>query len=69
MLATGALSLLIGAASGSLPLLCTLGGSLLLGIAYSTDLPLLRWKRYPLAAAACILAVRCARGCLSSAWG
>ena len=55
---TGAASLAIGAASGSLPLLCTLGGSLLLGLAYSTDLPLLRWKRHPVAAAACILAVR-----------
>ncbi len=48
------------AASGSLPLLATLGGSLLLGLAYSTDLPLLRWKRSPVLAAACILAVRCA---------
>ncbi len=36
----------------------TLTTSLLLGIAYSTDLPLLRWKRFPFLAAACILAVR-----------
>lgn len=50
----------LAAASGSLPLLATLAGSLLLGIAYSTDLPLLRWKRSPVLAAACILAVRCA---------
>ena len=58
VLATGAASLAIGAASGSPPLLATLGGSLLLGLAYSTDLPLLRWKRSPVLAAACILAVR-----------
>lgn len=56
--ATGAASLAIGAASGSQPLLATLGGSLALGIAYSTDLPFLRWKRSPVLAAACILAVR-----------
>ena len=49
---------ILPAASGSLPLLATLGGSLLLGLAYSTDLPLLRWKRSPVLAAACILAVR-----------
>lgn len=57
--ATGAASLAIGWAAGSPPLLATLGGSLLLGIAYSTDLPLLRWKRSPVLAACCILAVRC----------
>lgn len=56
--ASGAASLAIGASSASPPLLATLGGSLLLGIAYSTDLPLLRWKRSPVLAAACILAVR-----------
>lgn len=55
---TGAVSLAIGIASGSGPLLSTLSGSLLLGLAYSTDVPFLRWKRYPMAAAACILAVR-----------
>ena len=55
---TGAMALAIGTASGSLPLLATLAGSLLLGIAYSTDVPFLRWKQHPLAAAACILAVR-----------
>lgn len=56
--ATGALSLAIGALSGSVPLLLTLAGSLALGFAYSADLPLLRWKRYPAVAAACIIAVR-----------
>ena len=56
--ATGALSLAIGALSGSAPLLLTLAGSLALGFAYSADLPLLRWKRYPAVAAACIIAVR-----------
>ena len=56
------------AASGSLPLLATLGGSLLLGLAYSTDLPLLRWKRSPVLAAACILAVRCALECGDAGW-
>jgi homogentisate phytyltransferase/homogentisate geranylgeranyltransferase len=59
--ATGATALAIGAWAGSAPLLATLGGSLLLGIAYSTDLPFLRWKRWPVVAAGCILAVRCAR--------
>ena len=54
----GLTSLLIGAAARSPPLLATLCGSLALGIAYSTDLPFLRWKQHPLAAAACILAVR-----------
>lgn len=56
--ATGAASLAIGAAAASPPLLATLGGSLALGIAYSTDLPFLRWKRSPVLAASCILAVR-----------
>ena len=52
------LSLAIGAGSRSLPLLLTLGGSLALGLAYSMDLPGLRWKRSPAVAAACIMAVR-----------
>ena len=55
---TGAASLAVGLSTGSPPLIATLAGSLLLGIAYSTDLPFLRWKQYPVAAAACILAVR-----------
>ena len=40
--------------------MATLAGSLVLGIAYSTDVPFLRWKQNPVAAAGCILAVRCA---------
>ena len=56
--ATGALSLALGVLSGSTPLMLTLAGSLALGFAYSADLPLLRWKRYPAVAAACIIAVR-----------
>jgi homogentisate phytyltransferase/homogentisate geranylgeranyltransferase len=56
--ATAAGALALGAAARSPPLLATLGGSLLLGVAYSADLPLLRWKRHPAAAAACVLAVR-----------
>ena len=56
--AQAAQPLLAGWLSGSWPLMATLAGSLALGIAYSTDLPLLRWKRYPLLAAGCILSVR-----------
>ncbi|KAK9830076.1 hypothetical protein WJX72_009619 [[Myrmecia] bisecta] len=55
---TGVAALLLGVLSGSTPLLATLVGSLVLGIAYSVDLPFLRWKRYPVIAAGCILAVR-----------
>lgn len=55
---TGSLALMMGFLANSPPLLATLAGSLLLGIAYSTDLPFLRWKQYPVVAAACILAVR-----------
>ncbi len=55
---TGAAALALGFAARSPPLMATLAGSLALGIAYSTDLPGLRWKQHPLAAAACILAVR-----------
>ncbi|KAK9915128.1 hypothetical protein WJX75_005043 [Coccomyxa subellipsoidea] len=55
---TGSLALMMGFLTNSPPLLATLAGSLLLGIAYSTDLPFLRWKQYPVVAAACILAVR-----------
>jgi homogentisate phytyltransferase/homogentisate geranylgeranyltransferase len=56
--ATAVLSLVLAAALGSPPLLATVGGSLLLGLVYSTELPLMRWKRSPVLAAACILAVR-----------
>ncbi len=52
------LSLALGLLTGSLPLICTLVGSLVLGIAYSVDAPMLRWKRYPTVAAMCILSVR-----------
>jgi UbiA prenyltransferase family len=62
--ATGAAALALGAAAGSWPLMATLVGSLLLGIAYSVDVPLLRWKRFPVVAASCILAVRCDFGSL-----
>lgn len=55
---SGAAALAIGAAVGSMPLLMTLVGSLFLGIVYSTKLPFMRWKRSPVLAAACILAVR-----------
>lgn len=58
-LITGVLSIGLGIASNSRPLLATLVLSLALGVAYSTDLPFLRWKRYPALAAMCILAVRC----------
>lgn len=54
----GMLSLAMGAYSRSIPLFCTLVGSLALGIAYSIDIPYLRWKRYPTLAAMCILSVR-----------
>lgn len=56
--ATAGASLALGAAASSLPLMCTLVGSLLLGVAYSVDAPMLRWKRYPTLAAMCILSVR-----------
>jgi homogentisate phytyltransferase / homogentisate geranylgeranyltransferase len=56
--ATGCAALIIGFMAASPPLMATLMGSLALGIAYSTDVPYLRWKRFPIAAAACILAVR-----------
>ena len=56
---TGLVAVLLGLYIGSAPLLATLIGSLLLGIAYSVDLPFLRWKRYPVLAMGCILSVRC----------
>jgi len=55
---TGLVSLGMGFLNGSVPLICTLVGSLALGVVYSTDLPFLRWKRFPVLAAGCILAVR-----------
>lgn len=56
--AAGAASLALGVATRSPALLATLAASLALGLAYSADHPLLRWKRFPAAAAGCILAVR-----------
>jgi homogentisate phytyltransferase/homogentisate geranylgeranyltransferase len=44
--------------SQSVALMLTLLVSLLLGILYSVDTKLLRWKRFPLLAAGCILLVR-----------
>lgn len=55
---TGILASAIAIASGSVPLIATVLGSIVLGVAYSADVPLLRWKKHPLAAATCILVVR-----------
>lgn len=55
---TGLASVLLSLYVGSKPLLATVIGSLLLGIAYSVDLPFLRWKKYPILAMGCILSVR-----------
>eukprot|EP00892_Ulva_mutabilis_P002778 jgi/Ulvmu1/12500/UM009_0154.1 len=55
---TGILACAIAIGSGSVPLMATVLGSIGLGLAYSVDLPFLRWKNYPLVAASCILAVR-----------
>ncbi|GMH35210.1 hypothetical protein BSKO_03078 [Bryopsis sp. KO-2023] len=52
------LSLGVGVLSGSPPLMATLVVSMLLGIAYSTDLPLLRWKKNAFVAACCVMAIR-----------
>ena len=54
----GIAALVIGVLVGSFPLMLTLVGSAVLGLAYSVDLPFLRWKRSPVLAACCILAVR-----------
>jgi homogentisate phytyltransferase/homogentisate geranylgeranyltransferase len=43
---------------GSPALAWTVGISLVLGVLYSTELPFMRWKRFPFLAASCILAVR-----------
>ena len=56
--ASTVLSFLVGWASGSPALLLTLAVSWALGLAYSMDLPLLRWKRSPMLAAGCILVIR-----------
>ncbi len=58
VIATAAAGTAIGLLAGSPPLLATLLISLFLGVIYSADLPFMRWKRSPLLAAGCILAVR-----------
>ncbi|KAB1204242.1 Homogentisate phytyltransferase 1, chloroplastic [Morella rubra] len=52
------LSFWLGWIVGSWPLFWALFISFLLGTAYSINLPLLRWKRFAMVAAMCILAVR-----------
>lgn len=52
------LSLGVGLLSGSAPLMCTLLVSMVLGIVYSTDVPFLRWKQFPVLAAVCVLSIR-----------
>ncbi|KAM6552704.1 hypothetical protein CsatB_013466 [Cannabis sativa] len=52
------LSFGLGWIVGSWPLFWALFISFILGTAYSIDVPLLRWKRFALVAAMCILAVR-----------
>jgi 4-hydroxybenzoate polyprenyltransferase len=50
--------LITGVSSSSFYLLLTLVLSLLLGVIYSADVKLLRWKQTPILAAGCILCVR-----------
>jgi len=52
------MSFWLGWIVGSWPLFWALFISFVLGTAYSINLPLLRWKRFALVAAMCILAVR-----------
>ncbi|XP_010265485.1 PREDICTED: homogentisate phytyltransferase 1, chloroplastic-like isoform X1 [Nelumbo nucifera] len=52
------MSFFLGWIVGSWPLFSALFVSFILGTAYSINLPLLRWKRFALIAAMCILAVR-----------
>ncbi|XP_010467734.1 PREDICTED: homogentisate phytyltransferase 1, chloroplastic [Camelina sativa] len=52
------MSFWLGWIVGSWPLFWALSVSFMLGTAYSINLPLLRWKRFALVAAMCILAVR-----------
>jgi len=54
----GLAATVLAALSQSLPLFITVTASIALGVAYSTDLPFLRWKRSPVLAAGCILTVR-----------
>lgn len=52
------MGLVLGFVYGTKALQATLTVSAALGTAYSTDLPGLRWKKYPVLAAGCILSVR-----------
>lgn len=52
------LSFCLGWSVGSQPLLLALFISFILGTAYSINIPFLRWKRYAVVAAMCIVAVR-----------
>jgi homogentisate phytyltransferase/homogentisate geranylgeranyltransferase len=52
------MSFWLGLTVGSWPLFWALFISFVLGTAYSINIPLLRWKRFALVAAMCILAVR-----------
>ncbi|KAK7329771.1 hypothetical protein VNO77_23950 [Canavalia gladiata] len=52
------LSFWLGWIVGSWPLFCALVVSFVLGTAYSINVPMLRWKRFAVLAAMCILAVR-----------
>ncbi|CAL5182965.1 unnamed protein product [Lathyrus oleraceus] len=56
--ASSILSFWLGWIVGSGPLLCALFISFVLGTAYSINVPLLRWKRFAVLAAMCILSVR-----------
>lgn len=53
---------------GTAPLIATVAISILLGIIYSADVPFLRWKKHPVAAAACILIVRAILVQVRSPW-
>lgn len=56
--ALAAMSFGIGWLVGSWPLFCALFISFILGTAYSVNVPYLRWKRFAVVAALCILTVR-----------
>ncbi|URD76593.1 UbiA prenyltransferase family, partial [Musa troglodytarum] len=58
ILTSAAMSFGVAWVVGSLPLFWALFISFILGTAYSINLPFLRWKRFAVVAAICILAVR-----------
>ncbi|CAL9750684.1 unnamed protein product [Musa acuminata subsp. burmannicoides] len=58
ILTSAAMSFGVAWVVGSLPLFWALFISFILGTAYSVNLPFLRWKRFAVVAAVCILAVR-----------